>query len=87
MIKESFIAWGEIVQPVPETNDLIVLQATFEESYDANTQNGAFFLYLTGKNLTFFKNSATKQTFLYVETNDTKLRKITDLFIHSSGKN
>ncbi|XP_071041261.1 uncharacterized protein [Parasteatoda tepidariorum] len=45
----------------------ILVQIAFEESFDADTKNAAFNIWIMGKNATFIENFETKQTFRYTD--------------------
>lgn len=68
-VTESYIAWGEITQPVKDLNEAQV-QIHFEETYDSSNQNAGFMVWLNGNNVTYVKNFKTNQTFRYEENTE-----------------
>ncbi|XP_035226648.1 uncharacterized protein LOC118198977 [Stegodyphus dumicola] len=71
----SYKASGEIVNKL-EDDSGITLQIAFDESYDAESNNAVFLLWVMGKNVSFFENFKTNQTFRYSDAKTCQLQTV-----------
>ncbi|XP_054714749.1 uncharacterized protein LOC129224333 [Uloborus diversus] len=76
-ISGSYMAYGEIVEPIADASGILP-QVYFEESYNSITKNAAFTIKSMGINLTFVENFQTNQTYRYLNNTVCVLLTVSD---------